>query len=214
MSDNFLHTLVPLLQSHGSPAFYKRGDTLVHLGESIDRFRIIVSGRAKLTIVSSEGKQLLLCFTRENEILGDLEFFSPGPSMATIQAITDCQTLYLEMEAFRRLVSQSPRLIKVLGQSVAFKLRRANSKLSVNLLYPLKDRLASYLWGLASGTSHEELSGDSLVEIAELMGTSYRHLNRVINQLCQEQILKRTPWGLTIINLPRLELMARNIYLS
>ncbi len=212
MNDEIVDALLPLLEQHGQELIFRRGETLSRMGEPIERFMLVRSGRAKLLISSDDGKDLLLAFTGENEILGDLEFFSPGNSTVTIRAVTECRALAIELSEFRKLAAGSQKLLKVLGRSVAFKLRRSNSKLSVNILYPLRERFASYLFGLVSGTDRDDIRGDSLMDMADLLGTSYRHLNRVISQLADEGLLERTPWGLKIKDLPRLAKLARDIY--
>lgn len=212
MNEDFAQALVPLLERQGHSLMFRRGETLIRMGDPVTRFMLVRSGRAKLLISSDEGKDLLLAFTRENEILGDLEFFSPGPSTVSIRAVTECQALALDLAEFRRLASGSHELLKVLGSAVAFKLRRSNTKLSVNILYPLRERLASYLFGLVSGTDRDDIRGDSLMDMADLLGTSYRHLNRVVSQFADEGLLERTPWGLRIKDLPRLAQLARDIY--
>ncbi len=66
---------------------------------------------------------------------------------------------------------------------------------SINLLYPLENRLASYI--LATGEridNNEEIIkfNENLTEIAELLGTSYRHLLRTLNNLsCKGAIRKK-----------------------
>lgn len=212
MNNEITEALLPLLEQHGQLLTFKRGEMLSGMGEPVERFMLLRSGRVKLLISSDEGKDLLLGFTHQNEVLGDVEYFSPGNYMVTIQAVTECQAFAIEMAEFRQLVSGNLKLVEILARSVAYKLRRDNSKLSVNILYPLRERFASYLYGLVSGTEREDIRGDSLKDMADLLGTSYRHLNRVVSQMAEEGLLERTPWGLKIRDLPRLASLARDIY--
>lgn len=211
MNNDICQGLIPLLEIHGRTGLYQRGETICRMGDEFKSLMVIRRGRAKLIIHSDIGRALLLGFTCDDEILGDLEYFVPGPSMVMTQAVSDCHVLEMELAAFRQLASNQPHLIELMGRSAAYKLRRSNSKLSVNILYPLKDRLASYLFGLASGQD-DDIRGESLMDIADLLGTSYRHLNRVISELCHEQILQRTETGLKIKHLGRLAAIARDIY--
>lgn len=212
MNEDIAEALLPLLEAHGQMLTFKRREMLSRMGDPVERFMLICEGRAKLLISSDEGKDLLLAFTRPHEILGDLEFFAPGNSTVSIRAVTECRALSIDLAEFRRLAGGSQKLLKVLGRSVAFKLRRSNSKLSVNILYPLRERFASYLFGLVSGTDRDDIRGDSLMDMADLLGTSYRHLNRIVSQMAEEGLLERTPWGLRIKDLPRLAVLARDIY--
>lgn len=212
MNDDFSQQLITLLKSYGHTRMYRRGEFISQMGDEINQLMVICSGRAKVMIHSDEGRTLLLSFSRENEILGDLEYFAPGLSTVTIQAVSDCQLLAMDLSEFRLLVKVQPDLIELLGRSVAFKLRRSNSKSSVNILYPLRERFASYLYGLITAPEFEDVRGDSLTDMADLLGTSYRHLNRVITDLCDEQILARTKYGLKVKHVGKLATLARDIY--
>ena len=55
---------------------------------------------------------------------------------------------------------------------------------SVNMLYPLENRLASY-------TNEYSNNTENITQISELLGSSYRHLLRVLNRLESEGIIKR-----------------------
>jgi CRP/FNR family putative post-exponential-phase nitrogen-starvation transcriptional regulator len=212
MSETIAASLVPVLKPYAQVRGYPGGTTLIEKGEPMTHLRIIQQGKAKMVVYTSEAKELLLFFTREYEVLGDLEFFAPGVCTVTVKTVTDCELLEVELGVVQQLVADNPHLLRLLGSLVAFKLRRANNKQSVNILYPLRERLASYLTCLVSGSEREDLSSDSLGDLADLLGSSYRHLNRVITQLCEEAILKRTPWGIAVIDWPRLKRIARDIY--
>ena len=88
---------------------------------------------------------------------------------------------------------------------------------SLNRLHPVETRLASYLLSLSSegdgSMFHKEMGTSNLMEIADLIGTSYRHLNRVIHKLCEEGIIERKQGSLYIEDLPMLRERADgNIY--
>ena len=57
---------------------------------------------------------------------------------------------------------------------------------------------------------HEEAVGSSLKDIADMIGTSYRHLNRVIKNLCNENIISRSNGKLYVKDLNRLKDIAKN----
>ncbi len=56
---------------------------------------------------------------------------------------------------------------------------------SVNLLYTLESRLAAYILALAIDKV-EVILDESYADMADLLGTSYRHLARVLNKFVEE----------------------------
>jgi len=88
---------------------------------------------------------------------------------------------------------------------------------SINILYPLENRLSSYLLAIApENTKHSNLDGgiitDKFTEMADLLGTSYRHLIRTINKLCDEKIIKKEKNFISILDINALKMLACNLY--
>ena len=81
---------------------------------------------------------------------------------------------------------------------------------SVNILYPLENRLASYI--LASYTNEDNNNTENLTQIAEFLGTSYRHLLRVVKEFELEKIIKRDNKKLVILDKDKLEDLAGDLY--
>ncbi|MCH1624219.1 helix-turn-helix domain-containing protein [Ferdinandcohnia quinoae] len=69
-------------------------------------------------------------------------------------------------------------------------------------------RLASYLLSLSTEEEgniyYKEMRTSNLTEVAEIIGTSYRHLNRVIKKLVLEGLIERKKGSLYIKDLQRL----------
>ena len=82
--------------------------------------------------------------------------------------------------------------------------------LAVNILYPLENRLASYI--LASYTNEDNNNTENLTQIAEFLGTSYRHLLRVVKEFELEKIIKRDNKKLVILDKDKLEELAGDLY--
>ncbi|MNN26665.1 Regulatory protein YeiL [compost metagenome] len=89
--------------------------------------------------------------------------------------------------------------------------------LSFNLLYPVEVRLASYLLSVSFDESDSLFQGQlytvSLMDTANLIGTSYRHLKRVIQKFCHDGLVERSKGGIIVKDREGLQQLARrNIY--
>ena len=89
---------------------------------------------------------------------------------------------------------------------------------AVNQNYPLENRLASYLSAVSeSGKNNEivirEFHTNNLTELAELLGTSYRHLTRTIRKFKKEEIITKQGAKIAVIDQHRLISMAKDIYM-
>ncbi|GAB6086644.1 helix-turn-helix domain-containing protein [Alkaliphilus crotonatoxidans] len=57
-----------------------------------------------------------------------------------------------------------------------------------------------------------EIKTSNMTELATFLGVSYRHLNRVIKNLCVRGLIKRTREGLKILDYEKLKEMSGGYY--
>ena len=93
---------------------------------------------------------------------------------------------------------------------MSLKLSSASLSSSVNMLYPLENRLASYI--LATYTNEDSNSTENLTQISEFLRSNYRHLLRVLNKLESENIIKINNKKLIILDKDRLKELAGDLY--
>jgi CRP/FNR family putative post-exponential-phase nitrogen-starvation transcriptional regulator len=78
-----------------------------------------------------------------------------------------------------------------------------------NILYPFETRLCAYI-----STNHESgLFSQKLTELAEYLGTSYRHLLRTLESLCARNIIEKTDQGYAIKDELKLRAIGNNFFL-
>ena len=86
---------------------------------------------------------------------------------------------------------------------------------SINLLYPLENRLASYINELLveHDSKIEYVDFDeSLIDVAEHLGSSYRHLLRTFNSLIEKNVLDKDKLGYKVIDKNKLADLAGDLY--
>ena len=86
--------------------------------------------------------------------------------------------------------------------------------MSINILSPIENRFASYLISSLPSNSPRELivDIDGINNLSELLGASYRHLNRVIKNLSDEKIIKKDKNSIQILNIDKLKDLAKDEY--
>jgi CRP-like cAMP-binding protein len=82
---------------------------------------------------------------------------------------------------------------------------------SINLRYPVENRLAGYLLGSTDGGGR--IPGtDDLGELADFLGSSYRQLARVVRRFRTMGILDRTRGRIRVLDTAKLRPLARDLY--
>lgn len=193
------------------------GDLLCRPGEALDRLILLVQGKLKIYRTLENGKQFLLRFNNPLGVIGDMEAFSDYEVQTFVEVVEPSQLLIIPQKTFAAHGAENPRVLHFIIRHLSHKLFTISNASSLNLLYPLENRLASYLVSTISsnGSSRfaEEIKTSSVTEIAHLLGASYRHMNRVIRQFETEGLVERREGHLVVKDLEQLLLLANgNLY--
>lgn len=197
---------------------FSRNEYICREGEKIGQLYIFLYGKAKVTSNLSSGKSLLLDFYRNTMLLGELEFLMEQVAASSVQAIEDCYCLGIPMDTARDRLLSDPKFLLVAGRSLGRKLERIAKNSSINLLYPLQNRLASYM--LATGNRTETEGIDRLVfkanlsQTADLLGTSYRHLLRTLEDFRTSGLLVKEGRTYVTEDISAFERVAGDLYLG
>ena len=134
---------------------------------------------------------------------------------STIQALSTCYCLAIPMKKARLELTNDRKFLKFTCESLAEKLAAVSMNSSINLLYPLENRLASYINEFLTNDEDSNIYIDfdeNLVNIAELLGSSYRHLLRTLNTLSKKGVLEKEDGKYKVINKVLLEELAGDLY--
>ena len=70
-----------------------RGTTIMAAGGPIDSLYIVISGRLKVMMSDSEGKEVILSILGSGEFFGEMGLIDDSPRSATVIAIEPCELL-------------------------------------------------------------------------------------------------------------------------
>lgn len=174
---------------------FKRNEYICRENEKLNYLFFFVDGRAKVYTSLSNGKALLLSFYEAFMVLGDLEVLNEQAASNNVEVIEDAYCIGISYEKVRTYLLNDAKFLRFICNSLGEKLNRCSKNSSINLLYPLENRLASYILATSKGSNANMKTeiefNENLTEISELLGTSYRHLLRTINNLCAKKVLER-----------------------
>lgn len=174
---------------------------------------LLVRGKLKIFTTTKEGKTFILCFKHPLEAIGDIEYVKKTDMVNTVEAVTEVHMLRISHQALMRHANDDPRVLTFLLKGITNKLYAKSNDLSFHLLYPVEVRLASYLLSVLSDDDSTSKRPVRLTDAANLIGTSYRHINRVIQRFAEKGLIERHRGEITIRDRQRLlEIAEHNIY--
>lgn len=187
------------------------GERLLAQGDDSEALYLLVEGKLKISMLSPEGKRLILAFKSPFDLVGDIEYVQDCPLINTVEAVSDTRVIRIPYKVLRKEMDNNAAWLGFLLKTITRKFEIKSYAMNFNLLYPVDVRLASYL--LSMTPTQPRLDATSLVDMADLIGTSYRHLNRVLLQFQQAGWITKKRGKITILD--RASLLAQagqNIY--
>ena len=120
--------LLDALRGRGRPVRLDRGERLLKEGESGDKIALIVSGRAKVSCVGAEGREVVLDFRGPGELVGELSAIDEGPRSSSVTAIEPLEAVVVAATDFRALVAAEPGMGLDLLRMLSRRFRDADRK--------------------------------------------------------------------------------------
>ncbi|MCD7035141.1 cyclic nucleotide-binding domain-containing protein [Metabacillus sp. GX 13764] len=204
------------VQPYMKLAHFNRQEIICSQGGISEHLYVLVEGKVKVFTTSPEGKTLILSFKKPLELIGDIEFVRGTSTVNTVEAVSAVTMIGIPYRELRKYAGEDPAFLQFLLGIITDKFYIKSSTLQFNMLYPVEVRLASYLLSV-SYDDETFLTGrhssKNLRDAANLIGTSYRHMNRVIQQFCGDGLIERTKKGIIVKDREGLGLIANgNIY--
>lgn len=162
-------------------------------------FYIILEGQSRVAPSSTTGKIALLDYLKQTDMLGDIEYFYNEPNYHSVIALTKCVLLAIDYKHLNKHFKDNLAFYRYVSHSLAGKIRNSSIRHSRTLLYPVKNRLAKYIYDLS------EYEKTNLITIqfnrtAEYLGITPRHFRRILAEFEGENILKRHSREIEIID--------------
>lgn len=181
---------------------YEAGEVILQEGMPIESLFIVVEGKAKVCAAAQNGKNLVLCYYISNGILGDIELMQNMQCAdSSIIALTDFECISIPYHNNIKELKTNVSFLNRVASELAFKVMQSSDNHVSAALYSGEERLCTYILQ----TAHKGVFNDTLTDVAASVGMSYRHMFRILTQLCKEGVLEKKKSGYHIVDRISLE---------
>lgn len=204
----FKKNLIPSL----SVTTFQPNEFILKAGDKIDGIYFLLSGRYMVSSLEVTGKELLLRYCQQPAIMGDVEIFADCLIESSCIAIEPCDVLFVPLEVYETHLKFDSNFNQLLLKELAYKLRTCTISSRVNALSPVNVRLAAYLCTINSPSHlNQYINTNSLDDVASLIGTTKRHLNRILKDWIEKGIIKREEKEIKILNWDKIKEISENV---
>jgi len=198
---------------HAQLHFYEKDEYILEAQSNLEYYYLLVHGKIKISYLFENGKSMFLKFYKDFISIGDLELLKNIPILCNIDAIGDTYLIAIPVDILRKDYLNNLKFLHHLIDSLSDKLYATINNSSYNFVYPLINRLSSYLVEHITDRNYIDLNS-SLKEIAQFLGTSYKHLNRTFKELEEESIIKYENKKVYILDEEKLRELSKNLYIK
>ncbi|MDA0748711.1 MAG: Crp/Fnr family transcriptional regulator [bacterium] len=157
-----------------------------------DSFFVIVSGKTKVSVTASDGREVILSILGSGEFFGDMSLLDGKPRSANVTTLEESDLLVMRRPDFLQALDCHPAIAVNLMVSLASRLRSADRQTASFALLGITDRICSVLLSLAEEQGVETPDGLVIKKrpthqvLASMAGTARETITRVLSRLENE----------------------------
>jgi CRP/FNR family transcriptional regulator, cyclic AMP receptor protein len=162
-----------------------RNTTIMSSGDATDSLYIVLSGRLKVMMSDSEGKEVILAILGPGEFFGEMGLIDDEPRSASVVSIEPCELLSIAKRDFKRVISENSEMAMSVMRGLVRRLREADRKIGSLALLDVYGRVARLLLDMAENVNGEKIVTKRLPkqDIAKMIGASREMVSRVMKDL-------------------------------
>ncbi|KQV44149.1 MULTISPECIES: Crp/Fnr family transcriptional regulator [unclassified Rhizobium] len=174
------------------------GTVIFQRGDEGNYMIALVSGRIKLSLITPQGRELLLRHIEAGALFGEVALLDDLPRSADATAITATEGYIISKKAFMEFITNRPAAAEAVMRYLCTLLRDTTDRLETIALYDLNSRVARFFLATLRqihGTDLPESANLRLTlsqsDIAGILGASRPKVNRSILSLEECHAIKR-----------------------
>jgi CRP-like cAMP-binding protein len=174
---------------------YAKDDVVFHADESGDVFCLIREGQVKVTMISPEGKEIILSMLGPGDFFGEMALLDDEPRSATVVATEPLDLVTIWRSDFLQILSENSSIARKVLAELSRRLRNASNRIESLATMDVYGRLARFFLDLAR--QHGKVLDNGYVavtrpthqSIANMIGTSRETVSRLIHDLMKQNLL-------------------------
>ena len=181
LAEEQLRMLTTMVTRKSTP----RSTTIMAGGDPTDSLYIVLSGRLKVMMSDSEGKEVILAILGPGEFFGEMGLIDDEPRSATVVTIEPCELLSIAKRDFKKYMAENFQMTEAVMRGLVRRLREADRKIGSLALLDVYGRVARLLLDMAENVDGEKIVTKRLPkqDIAKMIGASREMVSRVMKDL-------------------------------
>ncbi len=201
--------VIQALERIAVPTALSAGETLFREGDDGDTLYAICAGSLEVSVLSSNGRKLVLDLVNAGNLIGEIAVFDPGVRTATVCARTDCALLSVSRKHLLDAFKDDPELALEIVGLISKRMRQLTEQLQEQVFLRLPERLARKILHLtADQDPPAEVLDFSHVELSEFIGTSREAVTKTLANWNQSGVVEMKRQQIRILDRSELRFLS------
>ena len=162
-----------------------RSSIIIAAGDPTESLYIVISGRLKVMMSDSDGKEVILAILGPGEFFGEMGLIDDSPRSASVVAIEPCELLAITRRDFKKCLAENFEMAMAVMRGLVRRLREADRKIGSLALLDVYGRVARLLLDMSETVDGQKMVTKRLPkqDIAKMIGASREMVSRVMKDL-------------------------------
>ena len=189
------------LLRHARQRTLARGEEVIRQGDTGDFIVCPLSGHLKISIVSANGREIILGYAEPGDVLGEMSFIDGEPRSATVSAVEPVDVLVLPGQSIKSALFANPEAMLRMMRTMATRIRLLDLTLESDRAFSLGPRLARVFVRLLPPDGQCRLRLDlSQGDLGAFEGISRENVNRQLGEWEATGLLQRNGRKIDVLN--------------
>lgn len=188
--------------------FYDKGQFIFHEGNRINGIYCINKGKVKLFQIGAEGKEQIIRFAKEGDIIGYRALLSEEPLSASAATLEEATVCFIPKSQIFKILQSNPNFNFKMLKLLSHELGEAARIITDLAQKPVRERLAESLLLLKDTFDLDEEKNIqvklSREELANIIGTATESVIRLLSEFKKDKLIEVDGRNIKLLNIPAL----------
>jgi len=184
-----------------------KGDRIFEKGDDGVGLIGVVSGSVKISVTSTDGRDVVLNIIRSGEVFGEIALLDGRARTANATAMSDCELIVIERREFIPFLRSEPDVTLKLMEILCSRLRRTSEQVQDVTFLNLSTRLAKTLLRLTANAGPSRPKGKVAItqrDISQIVGRSRESINKLLRAWARRGWIRLERGSVTVLNADKL----------
>lgn len=177
---------------------YPHGSLIFRQGNNCKEFHLIIKGEVNVFTTADDGRKYTMARYKKGDMLGELEIFEQRDYICSAAAFSDAVLLALTRNEFLRWLKLDNYFNEKVLQAFSLQYYNLSKKAGEDVFYSLHRRLCLVLW-----QRYQQKEGGIMInkqQLSEQLAVAPRSINRILSELCDNNIITIISEQIQVIN--------------